>query len=293
MRVWIKRLRTALAALAAVFLLWNLPVTVGPLLTPGEDLGPAKPAVSILRCWLAEDFTGSAMQWLSKQTAAFEKANRNVRVVIRRAQPGDWTQEGAVAPDVLIFAAGTVQDPRGVLSPLPGNLPIKEAIAKTGDYLGQAYAAPLAFGGPVKLINPAKPDSAELVMLSQAEYQDFLSQKAHSLIASIREARKLSALEAAGKGFPFTAEPYGNTTGQLLMAGIFDMDTGRDDLAEAFIRHLLSAAAQDALWEYGLLPAGSAAEAVSAESAPLLAAMEAQMLRFANAFDGSMPGGLE
>ncbi len=285
MRVWLTRLRTALAALAAVYLLWEMPAVVKQLTAPKEDANGRASSAVVLRVWLCEDWTGSGMEWLIKQAGAFEKAQRGVRVVVRRAEKGDWLTEGAVRPDVLLFGAGVIRDPEPLLRPYPGSDPVKEQVASAGDWRGVSYAAPVCYSGPVRLINEANPAGPGLTYASEKEYQEFAAQKAGSLIASVREARRLSALEESGKGFAFRAEPYGMVADRLLMAGAVLGNTGREAAVEAFLSFLLSDGAQNALLAHGLLPASpSAAKPVEAKQ-PLLFELEKQMERSVNAFD--------
>jgi len=284
-RVWFLRLRTALAALAAVFLLWELPAVLEMMSAPRQGLGGnVKPAV-VLRVWLCEDWTGMGMRWLTGRAAAFEKANPGVRVVLRRAQRGDWQVKDCVPPDVLLFDTQTMGDPTGVLTPLSGAYDLRPAVRAAGTWRGVPYAVALCYGAPVRILNEEKPQGAEIVMSSEAEYQEFVQQKAGTLIATVREVRRLLALEAAGKGFPFRAEPYGDTAELLLMAGRFAAEGERARLSEAFIQFLLSQESQNALPEMGLLPASACARLPEEEKYPLLFAMEKETVRAVNAFD--------
>ncbi len=285
MRVWLMRLRTALAALAAVYLIWALPAALRDVTQPksGAEV-PASP-IRVLRVWIAEDWTGSAAQWLGKQAAAYEKANRGTRVIVRRVQRGEWREAGAVPPDVLLFDAGAVANPEGLLAPmapLPGMRPLLQS---TGEWRGLTYAVPLCYGGTVRLANDALPDGPELTMTSDREWQEFIGERAGTLIATVREARKLAAREAAGKGFPFRAEPYGAETDKLLMAGVLWGDGEKIARAEAFVSFLLAREAQNALPGYGLLPASAEADPPDEAEQPLLSALEREILFAANAFD--------
>ncbi len=285
MRVWVKRLQTALAALAAVYLLWQTPAAFGPMLAGREDAA-AKPAeVQVLRVWLSESWTGTGMQWLTAQATAFEKANRNTRVVVRRAQAGDWLEAGVVPPDVLLFDVGAVRDPGAIFAPILEDYPVRDALKASGEWRGQAYAVPVCYGGYVLLTNKQKPDGIKLVMETDREYQEFAGQRAASLVATVREARKLSALEAAGKGFAFTAEPYGTQTDKLLLAGLFPGQDERARKAEAFVAFLLDDAVQNALPALGLLPASKTSDPPDEKKQPLLFALEKQVAQATNAFD--------
>lgn len=91
MRVWMARLRTLLAALATVCLLWALPSALVWMRPAGEE--EARGA-TVLRVWVCEDWTGTGLQWLAAQSSAFERSAGDVRIVLRRAQPDDWAREG-------------------------------------------------------------------------------------------------------------------------------------------------------------------------------------------------------
>lgn len=286
MRVWLTRFRTALAVAAALFLLLKMPEALQLIQRPVQDPGSAASPPFVLRVWLSDNWSGSSMQWLSKQAAAFEKANKNVRVLLRRVKMEDLALEGVVMPDVLLFSKGDVEDPEALFWPAREGLPVRGLLGASGMWKGRMYAVPVAYGGYVRLTNAQNAEEdIELIYETEAEYQAFVGKKAASLIATVREARRLSALEAAGKGFPFSAEPYGETTDKLLMAGVLQNDADRTEKSDAFIASLLGVNAQSALPEYGLLPASPNADAPDEAKQPLLYALQGQITGAANAFD--------
>lgn len=285
MRAWLIRLRTALAALAVALLIWQLPAAWELITAPRHGLLGESAQPCVLRVWVSESWTGTGMQWITGQASAFEKAHRGTRVIIRRAQPGDWLAEGVVLPDLLLFEAGAVSDPESLLTPITQAYAAKPALLMAGAWRGKTYAVPLCCGGYVRLVNDAKPEGIELVMASEEEYKTFAAQQAHSLIATVREARRLSALEAAGKGFAFSAEPYGTHTDKLLMAGRLPTEGIRAERAGQFIDFLLAEEAQNALPALGLLPASPLAEPPDEAKQPLLHALSQSIETAANAFD--------
>jgi len=272
MREWLLRLRTALAVAAAVFLGLQLPALYHSLRTPMGEPAP-DPSPMILRVWLFEDFSGSALSWLSKQAAAFEKAHRDTRVVVRRAQRGDWAVENVVPPDLLLFEAGAVDSPEGLFAPLNEGYPLKPFLEPVGEWRGGRYAVPIAYTGYVLLTNEEKPDGPALHMQTDKEYQEFAAGQAGSLIATPREARRLAALQANNKGVPFAATPHSAETDKLLLAARFSGEVERAGCAKAFLLFLLADPPQNALPEAGLLPASKDALPPDAEKQPLLHAL--------------------
>ena len=285
MRVWFVRLRTALAVVAAVFLLWEFPAVMDMMSSPRQGLGGQPQAITMLRVWICEDWSGTAVQWLTKQAAAFERANKGVRVVVRRAHKGDWRTENTVPPDVLVFDAHGMGDPVGTLWPLAGSYALRPAMESAGSWRGVPYAVALGYSGYVRLTNENNPDGVELTMESEKEYQEFIQERAGNLIGTVREARKLTALWEAGKAFPFQAAPHGDWTDKLLMVGRMAAEGDRATIAEGFITFLLSEDAQNGLPEVGILPASRGARPLDAGKQALLFAVEKAVVRAANAFD--------
>ncbi len=282
MRCWVARLRTALAVLATAALLYQIPATLLPMFSrrDGADAQPRQTV--LLRVWLSEQWTGTAMGWLTGQAARFERENRTVRVLVRRAQRGDWALPGAVPPDILLFDAGAVGDPPALLTELADGFGVRDFLAGSGTWQGKTYAVALCYGGTALLTNPSvSTDAVARQMESEQDFQDFVGGKPIALSATLREARRLQMLCDAGGGFAYVAEPNDNATNLLLMAGLFPGTDARAAAAEAFLRHLLSGEAQDALPDWWLLPAREGPEL----SVPLLAAMQRAIRYAANAFD--------
>jgi len=200
-------------------------------------------------------------------------------------QQDEWKTEGIVLPDVLLFEAGAVDTPEEWLSRLTKAYQVRKPFQNSGSRRGIPYAVPICFGGNVRLTNENKKDDIELVSQTEREYQDFIAEKAGSLIATIREARKLSALREAGKGFPYLAEPYGNSTNMVLYATLINNTGERAEKALALLDFLLSEPAQNKLPEAGLLPTMSIANPPDPEKHPLLHGVYAQMSDAAYAFD--------
>lgn len=279
------KVRTALAVVATAFLLYEMPALFAPMTQPRDGLLTSPRGTVMVRVWLCESWTGTAMRWLTEQALLFEKAHKEARVVLRRAQRGDWFLPGAIPPDLLLFDKGAVSDPSGLFAPLMLDIGIAEPLASAGAWRGQLFAVPLSYGGNVRLTNPSKRDGITRTMKSEQDFQEFAAGKAIALVATVREARRMQALVDAEKGFPFEAVPFGNATDMLLLAGVFPNTGERARLSEAFVLWLLSADAQNALPELGLLPAASAALPPDPESQPLLYALKKEILHAANAFD--------
>lgn len=284
MRVLFSRLRTTLAIAAALLLILKIPEAYHLITTPDIMLHNKAKSTVVLRVWYCENWTGSGMKWLLSQVAAFEKANPETRVTVRRVQKDEWQTDGIVPPDVLLFEAGVMRQPEEWLSHLKKEYPVKGFLKFSGMRYGLSYAVPVCYGGNVRLINENKKDGIELVMQAEQQYQDFALGKAGVLIASIREARRLSALQEAGKGFPFQAEPYGEKTSMVLYASVFGNAGERAGSAHALLDHLLSETAQSSLQDAGLLPVIDTASP-DEKKHPLLFAVNARVHDAVNAFD--------
>lgn len=285
MRGWLTRLRTVFAIIAVIILIIKIPVAYQMITTPDIMLNQnAAPSV-VLRIWYCESWTGNGMQWLLKQIAAFEKANKGTRVTVRSIQKNEWLVDGLVIPDILLFEAGALHNPEEWLMQIKNTYSLKEPFQFTGMHHGLQYAVPVCYGGNVRLVNENKLDGIELIMEGEQQYQDFVAEKASALIASVREVRRLTALVDAGKGFPFQAQPYGDKTDKVLFASVFGNTGERAGSALAFLDFLLSEQAQNMLPEAGLLPTTQNANALDESKQPLLFAMETQIIDVINAFD--------
>lgn len=102
------------------------------------------------------------MSWLSKQASLFEKAHSGVKIRLRRAEPGAWAEPGAVLPDLLVFAPGTLDAPETLLTPIAGAEGFWEEPLRAGRWQTQQYALPLALGGYAVVIHEKLwPEGAE------------------------------------------------------------------------------------------------------------------------------------
>jgi hypothetical protein len=302
----------------------------------------------VLRVWICESWMGSTA-WMERQCADFEDAHAGVSVRIRRAQPAELVEAGAVLPDVLLFAPGVVADPEPLLAPIYGETPVRAELAAAGRWRDVQWAIPVAMGGYALLIaeeayrtpvvsalDPAAMAGATraargkqsaryalqcakggplaypaaLLALGGAlrdgwpqgsaglrgqgtlpedfglctpdkAYADFTVGRAGALIATQREVRKYSALEARGKGFPFRVEPGRQAfTDQLLMMGVLRGDLGDDQraaLCAELLWRLVGEQAQQALTEYGLFPVRGDVPGYDAQATPWLHAMAASL----------------
>lgn len=283
MRVWMARLRTLLAALATVCLLWALPSALVWMRPAGEE--EARGA-TVLRVWVCEDWTGTGLQWLAAQSSAFERSAGDVRIVLRRAQPDDWAREGVVAPDLLLFAPGAVSEPQALLVPLCGDFGLQPALAGLGVWRGEVWAVPVCLGGTVRLVNDALGGEPQAQYRSEQDFQDFVAQKTGALVGDLRLARRVSALQASGKGpASWHAEPWGGETDCVLMAAATAQTGERAEAAQRFLRFLLDDAAQDALCALGLLPVTQTAQGPDADAQPLLDALKKRAQIPRGAFD--------
>jgi len=105
-------------------------------------------------------------------------------------------------------------------------------------------------------------------------YSDFTAKKAGALLATTRQARKFAALEAAGKGFDIRMYALpAPMTDLVLLAARAQASANSADLADAFLRQLVSPEAQQALCAHGLFGVREGLTLYDA-STPLLAAVE-------------------
>jgi len=143
-----KKLVWIAVALAAL-LVWQR----GALLRidPKPEIAP-RPERLVLRVWICENWMGSTA-WIEKQCALFQRAHPGVNLRVRRAQISELTAEGAVLPDLLLFAPGVLADPQALLSPIHGELPIRDEIAAAGRWRGRQWGVPIAMGGYALLVN--------------------------------------------------------------------------------------------------------------------------------------------
>ncbi|MDR1600304.1 MAG: hypothetical protein LBS11_10630 [Oscillospiraceae bacterium] len=150
-----KRLAALVCMLLTGLLIWRMPEALSQYPVNRDGTIRQRGWQGVLRVWVCQDWSSSAMGWITKQAAAFEKSHKGVRVSVRRVPKGAWLAEDAVLPDVIIFSPGMVDEPRGLLARFgqPEGF-IREA-ARSGEWAGEQYALPLALGGYVALANNA------------------------------------------------------------------------------------------------------------------------------------------
>lgn len=102
-----------------------------------ERLRPAR--LRTLTVWLMPGEVDDR-RLLNELCAAFEKERPGVRVFLRSVTEEDWTAPDAVAPDVALFATGSLTNPERLLKPLAGLGDNERASGRSG---GTAYAVPL------------------------------------------------------------------------------------------------------------------------------------------------------
>ena len=144
-----KRIAWIAVALAAA-LVWQRDALLHA--GPKPDIAP-RPQRRVLRVWVCESWVGSTA-WLEKQCAIFERGHPGVNLRVRRAQPFELTEEGAVLPDLLLFAPGVLADPAALLIPLHGELPVRAELAASGRWRERQWGVPVAMGGYALLVNP-------------------------------------------------------------------------------------------------------------------------------------------
>ncbi|MDR1262516.1 MAG: hypothetical protein LBK46_03375 [Oscillospiraceae bacterium] len=159
-----KRVIALVCMLTTGLLIWKMPEVLTGYPANRDGTIRQRGWQGVLRVWVCQDWSSSAMGWITKQAAAFEKARKGVRVSIRRVPSGAWESEDAVLPDVLIFSPGMVSEPRGLLHPFGGTEEFLSEAVRSGRWAGEQYALPLALGGYAVLINEAMwPEGAALV----------------------------------------------------------------------------------------------------------------------------------
>ena len=130
---------------------------------PKPEIAP-RPERLVLRVWICENWIGSTA-WLEKQCALFQRAHPGVNLRLRRAQTSELIEEGAVLPDLLLFAPGVLADPEALLFPIHGELPVRDELAAAGRWRGRQWGVPVAMGGYGLLINnEGYPDRSQPVL---------------------------------------------------------------------------------------------------------------------------------
>ncbi|GHU71447.1 hypothetical protein AGMMS49992_05460 [Clostridia bacterium] len=136
-------------------LIWKMPDVLSQYPVNRDGSMRERSWQGVLRVWVCQDWSSSAAGWVAKQSAAFEKANKGVHVSIRRVLPGAWDADGAVPPDVLVFSPGVLDDPRELLTPFADSDSFLSEAARSGRWMDEQYALPVALGGYAVLVNEA------------------------------------------------------------------------------------------------------------------------------------------
>lgn len=147
-----KKLGIALCIVLTALLIWLLP-SVSGLFPISRDGTNQQPWQGVLRIWVTGDWSSNGLAWLSKQASAFEKAHPGVKVRLRRADQDAWAVEGAVLPDVIVFAPGSIAAPEQLLMPIAGATDFLAEALRVGRWQGTQYALPVALGGYAILIH--------------------------------------------------------------------------------------------------------------------------------------------
>lgn len=147
-----KKLRIIACVAIAGLLIWQLPAVFSAF--PIDRSGTQNPSWrGVVRVWVCGDWSSGGMSWLSKQASLFEKAHSGVKIRLRRAEPGAWTEEGAVLPDLIVFAPGTIDAPETLFIPIAGAEGFLEETLRSGRWQDEQYALPLALGGYAVIIH--------------------------------------------------------------------------------------------------------------------------------------------
>ncbi|GHV25852.1 hypothetical protein FACS18948_0200 [Clostridia bacterium] len=148
-----KKIIALICVLATILLVWQMPALLSnyPINRDGDIHN--KQWEGVVRVWVCQDLRSSFNSWLSKQIAAFEKANKSVNVRVMNVRPNEWEREGVVLPDVLLFSCGTMNDPENWLIPF-GQTDLFQAEAlRSARWMGEQYALPVAMGGYAVMYN--------------------------------------------------------------------------------------------------------------------------------------------
>lgn len=159
------------AALTAI-LLWQIPYIVSGYPVNRDGAIRDKNWEGVLRVWVCQDWSSSLSSWLSRQATQFEKAHKGVRVSVQKAAPGDWANTQAVPPDILLFSPGMIDDPQNWLVPFSTPDGFNSEALRSGKWMGEQYALPVALGGYVVLVNEGLyPPDGSLTDLPAAKQQ--------------------------------------------------------------------------------------------------------------------------
>jgi hypothetical protein len=118
-----------------------------------EGLIRSKGWEGTLRVWVCQGWSGGFNGWLNSTIAAFEKAHKGVRVRVQQVQPGAWNVPNVVLPDIILFAPGSMDNPQDILKPFGKTNEFIEEAMRSGRWMGEQYALPVALGGYIVLAN--------------------------------------------------------------------------------------------------------------------------------------------
>lgn len=147
-----KKLRVILCVGIVGLLVWQLPAVFKTF--PIDRSGTQDSSwQGVVRVWVCGDWSSGGMSWLSKQASLFEKSHSGVKIRLRHAQAGAWTEQGAVLPDLIVFSPGTIDAPEALFTPIVGAEGFLEETLRSGRWQDQQYALPLALGGYAVVIH--------------------------------------------------------------------------------------------------------------------------------------------
>lgn len=149
-----RRLTAILCLALTALMLMCLPVSFRWLIHQGESrvddsLVPEKG--ELITLWLLRDDTDS-LSMLKKQLAAFEKENKQLRVLLRNADISEMN-DAAALPDAILFGAGDIMSPESFLTPLADDYGCSEYAKMCGEADGLLYALPLWYAQSVLAID--------------------------------------------------------------------------------------------------------------------------------------------
>ncbi|MDR1569222.1 MAG: extracellular solute-binding protein [Oscillospiraceae bacterium] len=145
---------TALGCVAlTVFLLWRMPSLISGYPVNRDGLIRRKSWEGVLRVWICQDWSSTLPAWLSRQITAFEKEHKGVHVRVQKVAPGAWENEASVPPDILLFSPGMLSAPQDILIPFAPSEEFLPETLRSGRWMGEQYALPVALGGYAVLFN--------------------------------------------------------------------------------------------------------------------------------------------
>jgi ABC-type glycerol-3-phosphate transport system substrate-binding protein len=150
-----KKLITIVCLILTCALIWLAPMLANGYPVEREGLIRHKGWEGTLRVWVCQSWSSGFNAWLSNTIAAFEKAHSGIRVRVQRVQPGAWNVPDVVLPDILLFAPGSLDNPQDILKPFGKTDVFIEEAMRSGKWMGEQYALPVALGGYVVIVNEA------------------------------------------------------------------------------------------------------------------------------------------